>query len=246
QMGRKFEHRKSAAAAPQAPWFHAPFPLRRWVARSANGKQAAIPMKALLRAWIVARQLFREAIPSRKTGSKPARWIQPPVPHSQGSLDRAILRMKGRALPRREVGETQHLPFLRSEFAFRDRLGQTKTLVVPPQRTSLGDLPSAVPKAVLGERSGFRQKPAQRLWARRKSLQQLRLRPLPTEIRRKSILVLPRANQLLSAETPVLKLMQKSFEVAVPQIVGSGKRAAARLQRAQAQRSSREHFRLSG
>src|SRR5207248_5452400 len=141
---------------------------------------------------------------------------------------------------------SQHLPFLRSEFAFRDRLGQTKTLVVPRQRTSLGDLPSAVPKAVLAERRGFRQKPVQRLWARRKSLQQLRLRPLPTEIRRKSILVLPRANQLLSAETPVLKLMQKSFEVAVPQIVGSGKRAAARLQRAQAQRSSREHFRLSG
>src|SRR5438552_11103286 len=246
-MGRKFEHRKSAAAAPQAPWFHAPFPLLRWAARSANRKQAAISMKALLRAWSVARQLLlRRAIPSRKTGSKPARWIQLPVPHSQGSLDRAIVRMKGRALPRREVGETQHLPFLRSEFAFRDRLGQTKTLVVPRQRTSLGDLPSAVPKAVLAERRGFRQKPVQRLWARRKSLQQLRLRPLPTEIRRKSILVLPRANQLLSAERPVLKLMQKSFEVAVPQIVGSGKRAAARLQRAQAQRSSREHFRLSG
>src|SRR6266550_2060533 len=196
-------------------------------------------MKALFRAWIVARQLLlRRAIPSRKTGSKPARWIQPPVPHSQGSLDRAIVRMKGRALPRREVGETQHLPFLRSEFAFRDRLGQTKTLVVPRQRAS-----PAVLKPVLPERSRFRLRPVQRLWARRKSLQ---LRPLPTEIRRKSILVLPRANQLLSAETPVLKLMQKSFEVAVPQIVGSGKRAAARLQRAQAQRSSREHFRLSG
>src|SRR5437016_14464786 len=216
-MGRKFEHRKSAAAAPQAPWFHAPFPLLRWAARSANRKQAAIPMKALLRAWIVARQLFREAIPSRKTGSKPARWIQPPVPHSQGSLDRAILRMKGRALPRREVGETQHLPFLRSEFAFRDRLGQTKTLVVPRQRASPADLPPAVLKPVLPERSRFRLRPVQRLWARRKSLQ---LRPLPTEIRRKSILVLPRANQLLSAETPVLKLMQKSFEVAVPQSVG--------------------------
>src|SRR5438094_8735516 len=202
-------------------------------------------MKALFRAWIVARQLLlRRAIPRRKTGSKPARWIQPPVPHSQGSLDRAIVRMKGRALPRREVGETQHLPFLRSEFAFRDRLGQTKTLVVPRQRTSLGDLPSAVPKAVLGERRGFRQKPVQRLWARRKSLQQLRLRPLPTEIRRKSILVPVGANQLLSAETPVLK--QKLFPVAGPQVVGSGKRAAARLQRAQAQRSSREHFRLSG
>src|SRR5881398_3828633 len=187
-MGRKFEHRKSAAAAPQAPWFHAPFPLRRWVARSANRKQAAIPMKALLRAWIVARQLFREAIPSRKTGSKPARWIQLPVPHSQGSLDRAIVRMKGRALPRREVGETQHLPFLRFEFAFRDRLGQTKTLVVPRQRASPADLPPAVLKPVLPERSRFRLRPVQRLWARRKSLQ---LRPLPTEIRRKSILVLP-------------------------------------------------------
>src|SRR5207248_204801 len=139
---------------------------------------------------------------------------------------------------------SQHLPFLRSEFAFRDRLGQTKTLVVPRQRTSLGDLPSAVPKAVLGERRGFRQKPVQRLWARRKSLQQLRLRPPPTEIRRKSILVPVGANQLPSQEMQFLK--QKLFPVAGPQVVGSGKRAAARLQRAQAQRSSREHFRLSG
>src|SRR5439155_18022687 len=200
-------------------------------------KQAAISMKALFRAWIVARQLLlRRAIPSRKTGSKPARWIQLPVPHSQGSLDRAIVRMKGRALPRREVGETQHLPFLRSEFAFRDRLGQTKTLVVPRQRASLADLPPPVPKPGFPERRGFRLRPVQPLWVRRESLQQLRLRPLPSEIRWKSILVPARANQLPSAEIQFLKLMQKSFEVA-PQIVGSGKRAAARLQRAQAQRS---------
>src|SRR5438094_6724192 len=177
-MGRKFEHRKSAAAAPQAPWFHAPFPLLRWAARSANRKQAAISMKALLRAWSVARQLLlRRAIPSRKTGSKPARWIQLPVPHSQGSLDRAIVRMKGRALPRREVGETQHLPFLRSEFAFRDRLGQTKTLVVPRQRTSLGDLPPAARKPVLPQLSRSRLIPVPRLRAPPKSPPP---RPTPT------------------------------------------------------------------
>src|SRR5207247_1051607 len=81
-------------------------------------------------------------------------------------------------------------------------------------------------------RRRFGSRPVQRLWARRKSLQ---LRPLASESRRKSILLLPRANQVLSAETAVLKLMRKSFEVAVPQIVGSGKPAAARLQRAQAQ-----------
>src|SRR5207244_4661847 len=202
-------------------------------------------MKALFRAWSFARQLLlRRAIPSRKTGSKPARWIQLPVPHSQGSLDRAIGRMKGRALPRREVGETQHLPFLRFEFAFRDRLGQTKTLVVPRQRASPADLPPAVLKPVLPERSRFRLRPVQCLWARRKSLQQLRLRPLPTEIRRKSILVPARANQLPSPEMQFLK--QKLFPVPGPKVVGSGKRAAARLQRAQAQRSSRERFRLSG
>src|SRR2546422_5657553 len=201
-------------------------------------------MKALFRAWIVARQLLlRRAIPSRKTGSKPARWIQLPVPHSQGSLDRAIVRMKGRALPRREVGETQHLPFLRSEFAFRDRLGQTKTLVVPRQRASPADLPPAVLKPVLPERSRFRLRPVQRLWARRKSLQ---LRPLPTEIRRKSILVPARANQLPSAEIQFLKLMQKPFQVAGFQVALREKWAAARLWRAQAQRSWREHLRLLG
>src|SRR5438128_12091158 len=156
-MGRKFEHRKSAAAAPQAPWFHAPFPLLTWAARSANRQQAAISIKALFRAWSFARQLLlRRAIPSRKTGSKPARWIQLPVPHSQGSLDRAIVRMKGRALPRREVGETEQLPCLRSEIAFRERLGKTKTLVAPLQRAPPADTPPAVLNPVLPARSPSR------------------------------------------------------------------------------------------
>src|SRR5437667_9509259 len=117
--------------------------------------------------------------------------------------------MKGRALPRKEVGETQHLPFLRSEFAFRDRLGQTKTLVVPRQRASPADLPPGVLTPVLPQRSRFRVRPVHRLCPRPTALL---LRPLRDELRRQAVLVLPRANQLLSAEAPVMKVIQKSRE----------------------------------